>query len=101
MSKASLNIKLSISGFVGEYRKYILGALVVVAVYAVLGFFLVPWLINKTAVESVRDNLDARLVLGKVAVNPFVISLRIEGLELDDPAGDTFSRIDEIFVNFL
>ena len=100
MSNSLLNIKGSIAGLVGKYRKYILSMLAVVAVYASLGFFLTPWLINKIAVESVRDNLDAKLVLGRVAVNPFVLSLRIEGLELNDPAGDAFSRIDEISVNF-
>jgi len=93
-------MKASIAALSEKYRKHILSACAVVVVYALLGFFLVPWLINKIAVESVRDKLNAKLVLGRVAVNPFVLSLRVEGLELDDPAGDAFSRIDEIFVNF-
>ena len=88
------------NGLVEKYRKHLLGALAVMAVYALLGFFLAPWLVNKIAVETVRDSFDAELVLGKVAINPFVLSLRIEGLELDDPAGDEVSRIDAIFVNF-
>ena len=56
-----------------------------VVVYAVLGFFLAPWLVKKNAIESVRANLNAELRLGKVAINPFVLSLRIDNLELDIP----------------
>ena len=93
-------MKGSLAALSEKYRKHILSACAVVVVYALLGIFLVPWLINKIAVESVRDKLNAKLVLGRVAVNPFVLSLRVEGLELDDPTGDAFSRIDEIFVNF-
>ena len=80
MSKALSGIIGPIAGLAGRYRKYILGAFAVVAAYALLGFFLAPYLINKTAVETVRNDFDAKLVLRKVAINPFVLSLRIEGL---------------------
>ena len=36
----------------------------------------------------------------EVSVNPFVLSLQIEGLELDEPDGDAFLTVDRIFVNF-
>ena len=71
-----------------------------IALYALLGFFLAPWLVKNTAIKSVRENLAAELRIGKVAINPFVLSLRIDGLELDDPSQARFARIDEIFVNF-
>ena len=100
MRKSLLNTKESLARSVRKYRKFILSSFTVAVVYALLGFLLAPRLITKTAVESVSDNLDARLVLGSVAVNPFVLSLRIEGLELNNPTGDAFSRIGEIFVNF-
>jgi hypothetical protein len=84
----------------GKYRRWLWGLATAVALYALLGFFLAPWLVQNTAITSVRENLDAELRIGKVAINPFVLSLRIEGLELDDPSAARVARIDEIFVNF-
>ena len=70
----------------------------VITIYALLGFFLAPWLLQKLAVESVAERTGAELRLGEVAINPFVLSLRIRQLELDDPAGEQFTKIDEVFV---
>jgi hypothetical protein len=85
---------------VRRYRRHLVIGASVVALYALLGFFLAPWLIKKVAVDSVRDATGADLRLEKVALNPFVLSLHINGLELDDPTGQPFARVDEIFVNF-
>jgi hypothetical protein len=83
-----------------RYRRCLWGCAAAVALYAALGFFLAPWLVRNAAITSVRENLGAELRIGKVAINPFVLSLRIEGLELDDPSAARVARIDEIFVNF-
>lgn len=71
-----------------------------VVLYSLFGFFLAPWLLRNNAIESVRESLDAELRLGKVAVNPFVLSLRIDDLQLDDPRGLPIARIDQVFLNF-
>ena len=60
---------------------------VAVAIYAALGFYLAPWLIQKTLVDSSREGYGAELSIDKVEVNPFVLSIRINGLDLDDPDG--------------
>lgn len=83
-----------------RYRKLIISATTAVVLYAVLGFFLAPWLVKTNAIDLVRDNLNAELRLQKVAINPFVLSLKIDGLELDDPSGLPLSRVEQIFVNF-
>ncbi len=85
--------------FLHQYRKYV-WTMVAIAVYAALGFFLAPWLVQKNAVSSIREIYGAELRLEKVAVNPFVLSLRLNGIELDDPAGAPVARVEEFFVNF-
>ena len=89
-----------VTGLIERHRNRLLAAVAVVMVYALLGFLVAPWLVKKSAVESVRENLDAELRIAEVAINPFVLSLRVDGLELDDPSGDAFARVEEIFVNF-
>jgi hypothetical protein len=86
--------------FADQRRRWLLGILIAIVVYAVAGFFLAPWLVKKNAIESVREIYDAELGIEKVAINPFVLSLRIDGLEIDDPSGEPFTRIEQIFVNF-
>ena len=81
------------------YRKYV-WALVAVAIYAVLGFFLAPWLVQNNAINSIHESYGAELRLEKVEVNPFVLSLRLSGIELDDPSGAPIARVEQLFVNF-
>ena len=83
-----------------RYRKPLIGLAIAIVVYAILGFFLAPWIVANTATNAVRENLGVELKLEKVAVNPFVLSLRIDGLELDEPDGDVFLTIERIFINF-
>jgi hypothetical protein len=83
-----------------RYRKPLIIAAATIVVYALLGFFLAPWLIKNTAINAVRDNLGTELKLQNVSVNPFVLSLRIDGLELDEPGGEPFLTVERIFINF-
>lgn len=86
-----------------EYCKHHPGqasVLIAVVLYAVLGFFVAPWLLDKILVETLRDDFNAELRMEKVEINPFVLSLRVTGLELDDPAAAPTARVEEIFVNF-
>lgn len=69
-------------------------------VYALLGFLLAPYLLEKNLVEIMQQDFDAELRVEKIEINPFVLSLRINGLELDNPDGEPTARIDEIFTNF-
>ena len=50
----------------------------VVVVYALLGFFLAPWLIKKNAIDTVREMYGAELRIEQIAVNPFVLRVSFE-----------------------
>lgn len=90
----------TVPGFLNRYRRHLIIVGVVLLLYTVAGFFLAPWLIERQAVRAVAEQFDSELRLGEVAVNPFVLSLRIDDLELDDPVGEPVARIGQIFVNF-
>lgn len=99
MSKAKHDAKGPGISFSRNYRKLIWLA-IGVAVYALLGFLLVPWIVQTQAVAVVRDSYSAELRLSKVEFNPFVLGLRVTGIELDDPSGQPVARIDEVYANF-
>jgi len=85
---------------VERHKKKLLWVAAVVLAYASLGFFLAPWLIKKNAIDTVLDAYGAELRIGQVAVNPFVLSLSVGGVELDDSNGDIVARLDEFHANF-
>lgn len=87
-------------GFGARRRKLLLSIVGVFVAYTLLGFFLAPWLIKKTAIETVREAFNAELKIEKVAVNPFVLSLSIDGLQMDDPNGAAVARLQEFYANF-
>ena len=90
----------TIAGFVQRWRRWLIGIATALAAYALLGFFLVPWLIKSAAINAVSENLNAELRLEKLAVNPFALSLRIDGLELDTTDGEPVVRVRQIYTNF-
>ena len=55
-------------------------------------------LLNPFAVGQFTYKFDSAIDL--VAINPFVMSLEINGLALDEPDGSPFLTIERIFVNF-
>ena len=59
--------------FSANHRIKLLSVAAVVLLYAVLGFFLAPWLIKKNAIDA---------------------------LEMDDPNGEPFARLDQFYANF-
>ena len=83
----------------GRHRRKLVAAGTVIVVYALLGFLLVPWLVEKLAVDTVREQYAAELTIEKVAFNPFVLGLRIDGLAMNDPDGAPFVTARQIYAN--
>ena len=89
-----------LAGFARRRRRWLLAGAGVLLAYAVAGFFLAPWLLRNAAIDTVDTRFDAELRLARVAINPFAMSLEINGLEFDGPAGEPLARAGGIFVNF-
>ena len=94
------NPKQTVVTFARRRRRWLVGAAVALVMYALLGFFLAPWLVKNLAVDAVGKNLEAELRIGKVAINPFVLSLRVDDLELDTTSGEPIIRLEQAFANF-
>jgi uncharacterized protein involved in outer membrane biogenesis len=100
MAALVINTTQKLVAFIRRRRRWLVGIAAALTAYALLGFFLAPWLIKNAAIDAVDQNLNADLRLGKVAVNPFVLSLGIDGLELDAADGAPIARVQRIFTNF-
>ena len=92
-------INNALAALTGQHRKKLWAAGATLLAYTLLGFFLAPWLVKKVAIDTVREQYGAELSIDKLAINPYVLSLRIDGLAMSDPAGAPFVAARTIYVN--
>ena len=75
-------------------------ALVALLVYTLVGFFLLPVLVENSLTGFVRDDLQREATVDKVEVNPYALSLRVQGFEMRDRDETVVLRFDGFFANF-
>lgn len=76
------------------YRSRLFWALVVVALYAIIGFLVLPGIIKNTAIEQIEQNLGWQASIEKVELNPFTLTLTIHQLSVVDEQGETMLSFD-------
>ena len=81
------------------FRKSIIAASALLLLYALCGFFLVPW-IARSQIEKYCTSLGLSLQMASLKTNPFALSATIEGFDLKDAAGDELLSFDRLHVNF-
>lgn len=80
-------------------RRKRLWALVLLFLYTTGGFFLAPLLVESRIIATARDDFGREATIERVRVNPFVLSLEIDGFALIDPDGVTLAGCERFFVN--
>src|ERR1051325_3721893 len=74
-------------------------ALSLVCLYALAGFFLIPYLIKAYAIPAISEKLKRPVLVKAVELNPFVLSLRLTGFEIRESDQSALLGFDEFFVN--
>jgi hypothetical protein len=81
-------------------RKLVVWSLATLAAYTVIGFLILPPIIRSVAVKQISKQLDREVSIQKVKLNPFVLSVTVDGLLIKDKDGQPFVSWDEVYVNF-
>jgi hypothetical protein len=81
-------------------RKTTWGIVVVLLLYTITGFFIVPRIVQKQIVKGAATKLGREAEVEKVRFNPYALSLSLRGFTLKDPDGTAFVEFDEFYVNF-
>ncbi|GEM_PF-5082850 len=80
-------------------KKWLLiGLSALVLIYLVVGFVLVPYLIESKAPEFTQKLTKGRLSIGSVSFNPLVFELELKDIVLADPDNRDFLTIKRLFV---
>ncbi len=80
-------------------RRCLIAAPVFLALYALGGFFAVPWALQRWAVPAVNDQLNGTLAVRTFRCNPFALSLTLEGVEITDRAGTRVLGFERFYGN--
>ena len=80
--------------------KVVISVLVgLIALYTLVGFVLVPYLIKAYGVPTVAQQIKHPVVLREAAFNPFTLALRLNGLEVRDQDQTAMLGFEELFVD--
>lgn len=73
-------------------------AAALVAAYAALGFLVAPRALHRVLVERASSALKRDVAIAKVRVNPFALSVTVEGLAVKHRTGAPFVTWDSLYV---
>ncbi|MBC8041583.1 MAG: DUF748 domain-containing protein, partial [Opitutaceae bacterium] len=80
-------------------RRWFIAAGLVVGL-VLFGFFGLPPIIRGQAIKHLSTALHREVSIEKIRLNPLVLSVTIEGLEIKDRDGGPFTRWQRLYVNF-
>lgn len=75
-------------------------ALVLLGLYAVLGFYAAPRIVRSQATDFVREKYGRELALGEIRIDPFKLQAEIKDLSLPDTDGQPMLAFRRFFVDF-
>src|SRR5512134_2074087 len=73
--------------------------LALISLYALIGFFLLPYIIKAYVIPAAAERIKHPIVVREVALNPFTLSLRLNGLEISEVDHTPVLGFEELFVN--
>ena len=84
-------------------RKYGLRFLITLAVIGVLGFLVLPPIVKSVLLDKLSVALDRPVSIKSISINPYALSLTVEGVAIEDKvgseAGRPFVAFDQLYVN--
>jgi hypothetical protein len=68
--------------------------------YTIIGFLILPPIVRSVAEKQISQQLNRKVSIQSVKINPFVLSATVDGLLIADKDGTPFVSWDEVYVNF-
>jgi hypothetical protein len=80
--------------------KVVLGAVAALLLYALAGFGLAPYLLERYLPRYAEAQLGSQVTIADVRVNPFLLRLEVQGVRLEYPPGQPLVGFDRLLVDF-
>ncbi len=84
----------------GRFKKWILGAVVFLVLFTIIGFFVIPPVVKPYLLETVSKTINRQVSLSELGFNPYTLTATLRGFEIKEPRSETtFLSFDELVVN--
>src|ERR1017187_10491684 len=81
-------------------RKWVIGVGIVVVLYTVVGFLVLPAVIKSQMLKPLPALTHRQVSIQQVKLNPYALSLTLRGFSLTETNGEEFASLGELYVNF-
>ena len=71
----------------------------ILIIYSILGFVAIPKIVKPIIIDNINANITQEASLEKVSFNPFLLTVSLENLKIQDKKETTFS-IDSLTIDF-
>lgn len=82
-----------------KVRNLLVGFLAILVLYALAGFLLLPWWLERTLPEQLNQRLGWQGEVAGIQSNPFTLTLAVEGLTATDPGGEQVLALDRVLLD--
>jgi len=81
-------------------KRYVLWVAVALASFAVIGFLILPPIVKSVLVKQLSEKLHRPVEIRTIRINPFALSVRVEGFSMKDRAGSgPFLSFEELYLD--
>jgi uncharacterized protein involved in outer membrane biogenesis len=80
-------------------RKLSITVLILLVLYALAGFVILPWWLERTIPDRLERHMGWQATIENVQINPFAMSLEASALAAEDGDGEPVLAFDRLFVN--
>ena len=81
-------------------RHYVLTLILVVGLYALIGFVVAPYLVKTYGIPAISETIQRPVLLQDVQINPFALSIRLTEFEIQEPNQSSILGFGELFIDF-
>jgi uncharacterized protein involved in outer membrane biogenesis len=82
-----------------HWRRGLLGVAAFLVLLGLFGFFAAPPLLHRELEKALSEALHRPVTVGAIHVNPYALSLEIDGLSVADKAGGELLGVDRLYAN--
>ena len=83
-----------------RFKKLILGLVVLIILYTLVGFFVLPPVFERILQSNLAKNYDRPVTIDSVAVNPYALTVTVNGFKMEQKSGTgVFLSIKRLFLN--
>jgi hypothetical protein len=85
-------------GLAKRYRRWLIAAGALLLIYTVAGFLLAPWILHRQLERRLAAALHREVTIERVRVNPFALSVTLDGLLVKERDGSPFVSWQRLYL---